>query len=454
MPRRNLLILLAVLAVALASYHKAQRNRFAGMFGEALARIRDEYIEEVDPRSLFESAMVGMVRTLDENSQFLGEKEMQELEETSLTREIGGIGVQLDPDEKQRLVVWDIVPNTPAARAGLRAGDRIVAIDGASTDSLTQRQAVERIKGTPGTPVALDIVPAGRSQPTRRRLVRERFTAESVLGDRRNEDGSWEFALPQEPRLKHVRITNFSAHTADELKSALDTLVKEGAAGIVLDLRGNTGGLLDKAVAIADMFLSEGTIVTTRDRRGRVTSRYTADADSYGDLPLAVLIDGASASASEIVAAALQDHRRAVVIGRQSFGKGTVQKLFTLEPKKSQIKVTTATYWRPSGRNIHRTKENSQRKDEWGVRPDSGFEVLMTDKEQERLIRWRRERDRFSRPPPISTPKPPEPDGQVGKNGGGEDSHAGASATDGEDAHVDPALEKAVQYLRGKIEGR
>jgi carboxyl-terminal processing protease len=301
------------------------------------------------------------------------------------------------------------------------------------TAGLTHDKARDRIQGEVGTPVVLGIKPNGQPAADKRTLVRELFTVDSVVGYRRRQDGSWDYSLPGRPRMKFIRLTNFAKNTVEELRSVLDDLVADGMAGLVLDLRGNTGGLLDKSVEIADMFLEEGTIVTVRDKYRRIREEHSASATgTYGDFPMAVLINGGSASASEIVAAALQDHGRAIVVGSQSYGKGTVQNLINLVPNRAMLKLTTATYWRPSGRNIHRTAENESSVKDWGVQPDVGCEVVLDDEALKRWSRSRRERERYTHPRP--SPHPPEP-----------------QTENGAEVSFDPQLDRAIEHLQRKV---
>jgi carboxyl-terminal processing protease len=424
-------VVIAMLVLSLVAHHQAEHSRYAGVFGQALRQIRGRYIEDLDDRVLFEAAMNGMVKKLDENSAFLGQQELKQFLQQSIDKEIAGIGVQLDL-EQDKLMVWDVVPGTPADRASIRAGDEIISIDGTMTAGLTDDEARDRIQGEVGTPVVLGIKPSGQSTADKRTLVRELFTVASVVGYRRRSNGTWDYSLPGQPRLRLVRLTNFAKNTAEELRSVLDDLVAEGMAALVLDLRGNTGGLLDKAVEIADMFLEEGTIVTVRDKYRRVREEHSASAPgTYGDFPMAVLINGGSASASEIVAAALQDHGRAIVVGSQSYGKGTVQNLINLVPNRAMLKLTTATYWRPSGRNIHRTAQNESSVKDWGVQPDVGCEVVLDEDSLKRWSRARRERERYTHPRP--SPHPPEPQN-----------------TSGADAAFDPQLDRAIERLQRK----
>ena len=213
-----------------------------------------------------------------------------------------------------------------------------------------------------------------------------------MLGDRRKPNDEWDFMLDKDKKIGYIRITTFSQNTADELKKALSQLKEEGAKGLIVDLRDDPGGLLSAAVAIADIFLDKGEIVSTKGRNTDAR-RYDAQKDGlYEDLPMAVLINQNSASASEIVSAALQDHKRAVVVGQRSYGKGSVQNIIDLDGGNSVLKLTVASYYRPSGENIHRFK-NAKTTDKWGVSPDPGAEVKLSTREFINWFRARRDRD-------------------------------------------------------------
>jgi carboxyl-terminal processing protease len=218
----------------------------------------------------------------------------------------------------------------------------------------------------------------------------------SVLGDRRLPDGSWDYMIDKERKIGYIRLSTFSETAPSEMKEALTTLNQQGMTGLILDLRGNPGGLIRAAVEIADMFLDQGRIVSTK---GRVAQEEVFEATGPGTIlqparehPITVIINRYSASASEILAAALQDHARAVVVGERSFGKGSVQNVIEMESRASALKLTTASYWRPSGKNIHRFPD-SKETDDWGVSPDKGHAVKLEDKERINYLRWRNDRD-------------------------------------------------------------
>ncbi|RIK76787.1 MAG: peptidase S41 [Planctomycetota bacterium] len=444
MPRRNLILILLAAILALVFHAKARQNRYAAPFSEAIDLIKRNYIQEVDDRKLFEAAMNGMASKLDENSGYLSPEKYTSMLQNSIELEFEGIGAHLtmnqpDPDEdRKEMTILMPILDGPADKAGVKAGDVILEIDGQSTAGLTLEEAVDRIKGPIGTQVTLTLRREGMVEPLKISIARAKVVFDSVIGLSRREDGRWNYFVDGEPRIKYLRLTTFATHTAEELGKRIGEFKRDGGIdALVLDLRDNLGGRLDAAVAVCDMFVKQGEIVTIRERQGRVRDRYTASGHNYvGDFPMAVLINGNSASASEITAACLQDHERAIVVGTQSYGKGTVQDLIPLEHGRSRLKLTTATFWRPSGRNIHRIRENENDPRAWGVRPDKGFEVPLTERQELEIVRSQIERSRPKLPKPANgkkaaIPVAPEPD---------------ALAVD-----IDPQLRKAVEYLRSRL---
>jgi len=400
MSRRNVHLILAVMLISLVCYQKAgtARNRQADTFVEAMNTIEQAYLEPVDRRTLFEAAMKGMTSVLDPHSSYIPPRDYSEFQ-VNLEQEFGGIGIQVTVDEDKRLTVLSPLVGTPAYEAGVLAGDKILAIDGKSTEGYGIEDAVKLLRGNPGKIVTLTVRHQGEESPVEIPIERAVIQIETVLGDTHNADGSWNFFLEGYPHLGYVRVTSFSERTADELRTAINTLLEGGMQGLILDLRNNPGGLLQTAIEVCDMFIDKGRIVSTRGRKGVV--REVANAHAAGtfrqDFPLAMLVSRYSASASEIVAACLQDHHRAVIVGERTFGKGTVQNLIPLEQGRSALKLTIASYWRPSGKNIDRKKGDPEDAD-WGVTPDKGYHLKLSDEQMRKLIEWRRRRDIVGRP--------------------------------------------------------
>ncbi len=399
MPRRTIFILLLTVVVCYACYRRAERNVYVRYFAQALQEIDDNYIEPIDDQKLFEGAITGMVGELDRYSGFIREQQASDFQRMVLDQKFGGIGIEVtyDKDSKQFKVMTPIV-GTPAYEAGIRAGDRIVAVDGQNTRELETKkevdQAIEMLRGEPGQPVTLEVIHEGATRPERYELVRRVIHVDSVLGDTRNADDSWNFFLPGHDKIGYVRITSFGERTVDELKAALAILADHDARGLIIDLRNDPGGLLKAAIGVCELFLNRGdVIVSTRGRDRKVKEEFLADRTGpYRNLPLVVLVNRESASASEIVAAALQDHGRAMVAGERTFGKGTVQNVIPIEAGKSVLKLTIATYWRPSGKNIHRL-ESSRKGDDWGVAPNPQCEFKMSNDDFAKWEERRRQRD-------------------------------------------------------------
>lgn len=426
MSRRNLQLMIAVAVVSLVCYQK--RDPFGATFVRAMQKIDQEYVEPVDRRELFEAAMTGMMGRLDDYSAYIGPRDFNDLQE-SLGQEFGGIGIEVfvDPENKNLTVATPLV-GTPAFEAGVRAGDQILKIDDKTCAGLSVDDARSRLRGTPGDPVSLTVLHLGDMQPTELRMNRAIIEVETVLGDSRDADNHWDFFLSGSDRIGYIRITSFGGKTADELRAAVDWLLKRKMRGLILDLRNDPGGLLETAVAVCDMFINEGPIVSTRGRNKVQIQTYEAHAlGTFPDFPMVVLVNRYSASASEIVAACLQDHGRATIVGERTWGKGSVQDVIPLEGGRSALKLTMATYWRPSNKNIHRQRDAAET-DEWGVMPDAGGEVKLEKEQFEKVIEDRRRRD-IVRPGGRATSEVAQP----------------------RDLDVDPQLKRGVELLDEKI---
>ena len=380
MPRRNFAILIAVGLIALACGLKADRQ--SSIISYAMRQIRGRYFEDVDQQVLFEGAMDGMMRRLDaefddKHSAYIKPDKQKEFEET-LNQEFGGVGMEvtMSSDTRQIAVISPLM-GSPADAAGIRPGDKILRIDGKSTQGLSLFDAVKLLHGETGTTVALTVLHEGDDEPVEITIERAVIQIDTVVGFDRNKNGSWNFMLDDKNKIGYVRITSFADNTAEEMRKAMEILVSEGVRGLILDLRNDPGGFLDQAVQVADMFIDSGVIVSTRRRHNQISSVFYAKREgTLHDFPMAVLINEYTASAGEIVAACLQDHSRAVVIGQRSFGKGTIQEPIELESNHGILKLTTGTYWRPSEKDINRRKGDDEN-DEWGVKPDEGYEVSL-----------------------------------------------------------------------------
>jgi carboxyl-terminal processing protease len=428
MPRRTLWLILAVIVVSLACYERADRNPYGRWLAEALDVIDRNYVEPVDEQKLFEGALGGMVARLDEYSAYLPRSQAPQFQE-SLDQQYGGIGIEvtLEGDDKQLTVMSPLV-GTPAYKAGVRSGDKIVTNDGRSTAKVPLNEIVRWLRGAPGDAVTIAVMRGGHDDPISFRLVRARIKIDSILGDLRLPDGSWNFFLPGDEKIGYVRINSFGETTVNELTSALEWLKARGCRGLVIDMRNNPGGLLQAAEGVCDLFLPKGAvIVTTRGRDAQVRKEAVASGGGeYPSLPLVVLVNDRSASAAEIVAACLQDHKRAGVVGERTWGKGTVQNVISLEGGRSLLKLTIASYWRPNGKNIHRL-ESSEERDEWGVKPDPGCDVKLDEKQFANLVEKRHRRD----VPTAHSPGDPDPAEPL--------------------LELDPQLKRAVEVLQEKL---
>lgn len=445
MPRRNLLALFVTLAVCLVSWMAREASPYGRRFGDVLSTIENLYLKPVNEQALFESAVNGVMATLDEHSSFIDASGRSDFE-TLLNQEFVGIGLQLELNsDRSGLTVLSPIVGSPSWKSGIQQGDQITRIDGKSTADMTLKQAVELLRGQRGTSVRLDVV--SHSSPTPREIVleRDRIKVESVLGDRRRPDGTWDWRLEGRPDIAFVRIRSFGDHTAADFELAIEHIengpaTEKELAGLVIDLRDDPGGLITAAVDVCDLFLNNGLIVSTRGRStGNLTKERLATAGSCLEgVPIAILVDSQTASAAEIVAACLQDHSRATVIGSRTFGKGTVQNVVPLWDGEGLLKLTTAEYLRPSNVNIHRNINDGDN-DPWGVTPNPECELTPSGEVLEKLAQWRRLRDCV--PPRQETDFIPTKDPE---------SKGGASSFADLPEKVDPVLNRAISWITQK----
>lgn len=397
MPQRNLLLLLLAIVASYVCYVRGDHDPYCRYTASGLAAIRHSALDPASSRELFAGAMNGMVGVLrqrgDQHSQFLSETEAGPLR-NEIHQQYGGIGIRIrwQGEPPQIVIAGPIESWTPAGKAKLQAGDRILKIDHAPVGGLSRREVLARLVGEVGSSLRLAIQSRDEAPPRDVELERELIHIDSILGDRRGNDGNWLFPLESDPRIAHVRIVAFGDQTATEFAALMPRVVELGVRGIVLDVRDNAGGSLSSAVAICEMLLpADKLIVETRGRRQTLHERYATHTDGmYYDMPLAIIVNHNSASAAEIVAACLQDHGRAVVVGQRSFGKGTVQQLLPLG--KSLLKVTWASFRRPSGASVDRP-QNTMANNTWGVLPDNGYECELTPKDYAAFQDYRNLRD-------------------------------------------------------------
>ena len=359
MMRKTFLVLLgAAVGVVLTLFAIQPRAFFAGisakaapsdtyrqlnLFGDVFERVRADYVEKPEDGKLVESAINGMLNGLDPHSSYMDSKSFRDMQ-VQTRGEFGGLGIEVTMEDGLVKVVAPI-DETPAAKAGVMANDIITHLDDDAVQGLTLNQAVEKMRGPVNTKIRLKIMRKGQDKPTEVTIVRDIIRVRSVR------------SKPEGDDVGYIRITQFNEQTNENLKKAINDLNSQIGAdklkGYVLDLRNNPGGLLDQAISVSDAFLEKGEIVSTRGRNAEETQRFNARA---GDLvkgkPVIVLINGGSASASEIVAGALQDHKRGTVLGTRSFGKGSVQTIIPLGSGNGALRLTTARYFTPAGRSI------------------------------------------------------------------------------------------------------
>ncbi len=322
-----------------AASSEAYRN--LAIFGDVFERVRAQYVTPPDDKSLVENAINGMLTSLDPHSSYLNPDAAQDMR-VQTRGEFGGLGIEVTM-ENDLIKVISPIEETPAARAGVLAGDFISAIDGEEVRGLTLSDAVDKMRGAVNTPIELTILREGATEPLKITVVRDIIKVKAVR-----------FRVEED--IGYLKINSFTERTFEDLQAAVDSIRKEvpddQLKGFVLDLRLNPGGLLDQAVSVSDAFLDRGEIVSTRGRDSKDVTRFDSRAgDLIDGKPLIVMVNGGSASASEIVAGALQDHKRAAVLGTKSFGKGSVQTIIPLG-ENGALRLTTALYYTPSGKSI------------------------------------------------------------------------------------------------------
>ncbi|MFQ5618620.1 MAG: S41 family peptidase [Rhodospirillales bacterium] len=434
MKTRMLLVaaMAALLVLPRADAAESSKNgpdtyRLLNLFGDVFERVRADYVEEADDQDLVEAAITGMLTSLDPHSSYLNAKSFREMQ-VQTRGEFGGLGIEVTMEAGLVKVVSPI-DDTPAFRAGIEPGDLVSHLDGDPVLGLTLAEAVEKMRGRVGTDIRLTIRRAGRPPfdvTITRAIIKIRSVRSRVEG-----------------KIGYLRVTSFNEQAEKGVKKVMAKFHKEigdEMQGVVLDLRNNPGGLLDQAVAIADAFLDKGEIVSTRSRRPEDTQRFNARPGDLTDgLPLVVLINGGSASASEIVAGALQDHHRALVLGTKSFGKGSVQTIIPLSGHGA-MRLTTARYYTPSGRSIQAV----------GIEPDIVVEQARIEKVTEpgrrREADLRGALENGNAPADKSDQKKPEGTGKAKPDGA---DAGGAEKEAKKPPAVDYQLGRALDLLRG-----
>jgi carboxyl-terminal processing protease len=332
-----------ILMGASAKAAAADTYRQLNLFGDVFERVRADYVEKPDDGKLIEQAINGMLNGLDPHSSYMDPKSFRDMQ-VQTRGEFGGLGIEVTMEDGLVKVVTPI-DDTPAAKAGIMANDVITQLDGEQVQGLTLNQAVEKMRGPVNTKIKLTIMRKGQDKPIEVAITRDVIRVRSVRSRTEGDD------------VGYIRITQFNEQTSEGLKKAINDIQaqvqKDKLKGYILDLRNNPGGLLDQAISVSDAFLEKGEIVSTRGRNAEETQRYSArPGDLTNGKPVIVLVNGGSASASEIVAGALQDHKRATILGTRSFGKGSVQTIIPLGNNNGALRLTTARYYTPSGKSI------------------------------------------------------------------------------------------------------
>jgi carboxyl-terminal processing protease len=353
------------------------------LLDEILKQIQQNYIQEVDRSELMETALRAIVGKLDtrgllrpNDMEFLNTNDLAEMN-VQVDQKLAGIGVVLKAVEGKMVVAQMPLANSPALKGGVLAGDRIVTIDGNELPPNQLANAVKLLRGPVGAPITLGVKRVGSEELLEIKLVRDTIRLETLQGDRRKADNTWEFMLDEEKKIGYLRLSYVGKQSPEEMHEALDSLKARGLKALVLDLRNNPGGVLDGAVTISDLFVESGGIVTVKGRAGETV--YDAKpAGTFSGFPMAVLVNSNTASAAEIVAACLQDHHRAAVVGERTFGQGIVRTIVKLKSGMGALKLPIAAYYRPSGKNVNRYPA-SKDSDDWGVMPDEGFALAPGD---------------------------------------------------------------------------
>jgi carboxyl-terminal processing protease len=392
--QRNRLALLAGLLVVLAAVLglRAGMNVWAAgsnddiysgvkLMNDVTDLVRKYYVTDVDNKKLYEHAIEGLLQGQDRFSSFIAPEELAEFNK-QVKGSFGGIGVLIG-EEAGWLTAISPVEDGPAYRAGVLAGDRIIEIEGKTTEGLATDEAVKRLTGPPGTRVTFTVLHLHDLSKETFTVTREVIHVKTVKGLERDADGKWKYIIDKDAGIAYIRLTSFTENSVDDLKKALEEARAQGMKNLIFDLRFNGGGLLPAAVGVCSLFLDGGRVVSTKGRADP-EEVFEAGHNAIPYCPMVVLVNNSSASASEIVAGALQDRSRAVVVGERTYGKGSVQRIFPVDDGKAAVKLTVAHYYLPSGRCLHREEDSKV----WGV--DPLVVVKMTPQEYaDVFIGWR-----------------------------------------------------------------
>jgi carboxyl-terminal processing protease len=410
-----------------ATSQNSELYRQLDLFGDVMERVRSDYVEKPDDAMLIESAINGMLSALDPHSSYLNPKNYRDMQ-VQTRGEFGGLGIEVTMENGVVKVVSPI-DDTPAAKAGLQANDLVTQLDGEQIVGLTLEQAVEKMRGPVNTPITLTVVRKGVDEPFDVKVVRDIIRINAVKAHNEGDD------------VPYIKVTTFNEQTHTNLIKAIEqakkTLGEKNIKGYIIDLRNNPGGLLDQAIAVSDDFLDRGAVVLTKGRNNEETQRAQAHpGDATDGKKIVVLINGGSASASEIVAGALQDHKRATIIGTRSFGKGSVQTIIPLGANNGAIRLTTARYYTPSNRSIQAK----------GIDPDIVVEEELPE-ELKGKAAAAKSRGEASLRGHLRNPE----DGETDEDGKETKEASGSSAYVAKESEKDTQLQYALSYLRGTL---
>lgn len=444
MNREKVAWMLSVALIAILAFQlpgsMAQRDDdydFVRTLVDIHRQVMQNYVDLPDQDKLRQAAINGMLGQLDPFTMYIPPAKQEDFDHM-LEGTFKGVGILLNQLENGSVEVVTPIEGSPAFKAGVMAGDIIEKVNGESIDGKRLDQIVEKVAGPVGSEVKLYVKHATGDE-AEITMTREEVVVPTVKGYERTQAGVWDYWASEDPKIAYVRITQFTPDTYDKLRPVLEQLLSGGMKGLILDLRFNPGGRLDQAIQVVDMFIDHGTIVSTQ---GRNRPKNEAKASSAGTLPyfpMIVLVNESSASAAEIVAGSLMDNKRALVIGEQSYGKGSVQELIGLDSKGGELKLTVAYYYLPSGRLVHR-KPDAKEGGDWGVLPQ--IVVPMDTDAERRAMEARYESELFKRPVPKVTSKP----ATVPATGPAA-TQAAADAAKAATQPIDPQLQRAVDTM-------